>query len=114
MKFGVIIALGLALVSCLACGSARRSEPLVGAPALSLQEQHGQVLFHKFCHQCHPFGEAGLGPALNSNIAPMAAFRLQVRSGLGAMPAFSDEIIPDRDLDQLLAYVDAVREHGDD
>jgi mono/diheme cytochrome c family protein len=114
MKSGVTIAVGLALVICLACGSARRSEPLVGSASLTLKEQHGQVLFHKFCHQCHPFGEAGLGPAINSNPAPMAAFRLQVRSGLGAMPAFSDQIIPDRDLDQLLAYVDALREHGDD
>jgi mono/diheme cytochrome c family protein len=110
----MMIALGVALANCTACGSARRSEPLVGAPSLTLEQQHGQVLFHKFCHQCHPLGEAGLGPAINNNPAPMAAFRLQVRSGLGAMPAFSDKIIPDRDLDQLLAYVDALREHGDD
>jgi mono/diheme cytochrome c family protein len=112
MKHAVVI--GFALAGCIACGSARRSEPLVGAPRLNAEEQHGQVLFHKFCHQCHPFGEGGLGPAINSNPAPMTAFRVQVRGGLGAMPAFSDAIIPDRDLDQLLAYVDALREHGDD
>jgi mono/diheme cytochrome c family protein len=103
----------LVLAASVACGSARRSEPLVGAPSLSANEQHGQVLFHKYCHQCHPLGEAGLGPAINSNPAPLAAFRLQVRSGLGAMPAFPESIIADRDLDQLLAYVDALREHGD-
>jgi mono/diheme cytochrome c family protein len=113
MKLTVLIALALA-ASCFACGSSRRSEPLVGKPALTLEQQHGQVLFHKFCHQCHPFGEAGLGPDINVNPAPMAAFRLQVRSGLGAMPSFPEAIIPDRDLDQLLAYVDALREHGDD
>ncbi len=109
MKHAFVI--GLAILSSVACGSARRSEPLVGAPRLTAEQQRGQVLFHKFCHQCHPYGEGGLGPAINSNPAPMAAFRLQVRDGLGAMPAFSDTIIPDHDLDQLLSYVDALREH---
>jgi len=96
-----------------ACGSEQRKEPRIGALALTPGEQHGQRLFGKFCHQCHPNGEAGLGPAINSNPAPMAAFRLQVRSGLGAMPSFPDTIIPDRDLDLLLAFVDAQREQDD-
>jgi hypothetical protein len=42
----------------------------------------------------------------------MAAFRLQVRGGLGAMPAFPDALISDRDLDQLLAFVDFQRQHA--
>lgn len=71
------------------------------------------VLFHKFCHQYHPHGEAGLGPAINSNPAPMAAFRAQVRAGLGAMPAFPDAVLPSRDLDQLLAFVSAQRKQRD-
>jgi mono/diheme cytochrome c family protein len=96
-----------------ACGSERRQEPMVGALSLTPTEKHGQALFAKYCHQCHPNGEAGLGPAINSNPAPMAAFRLQVRNGLGAMPSFPDEIIPDRDLDELLAFVDAQREQDD-
>jgi mono/diheme cytochrome c family protein len=96
------------------CGSARRSEPLVGSPPLqTAEERRGQALFFEFCHQCHPHGESGLGPAINSNPAPLFAFRQQVRRGLGAMPAFSDEIISDGDLDALLAYADALREHGD-
>lgn len=60
-----------------------------------------------------PHGEAGLGPGFNSNPAPMAAFRLQVRSGLGAMPAFPDALIGERELDQLLAFVDYQREQAD-
>ena len=94
------------------CGNARRSEPLVGAPRLaSAEEQHGQVLFYRFCHQCHPGGEAGLGPAINNKPMPLPLVRAQVRKGLGAMPAFSDRIIPERDLDALLAYFDRLREH---
>jgi mono/diheme cytochrome c family protein len=97
-----------------ACGSPRRSEPLVGAPQLaSVQERHGEVLFFRFCHQCHPGGEAGLGPSIN-NKPPMPLVRLQVRKGLGAMPAFPEAIIPERDLDALLAYFDRLREHPED
>jgi len=96
-----------------ACGSERPKGPMIGALSLTPAEKHGQALFAKFCHQCHPNGEAGLGPAINSNPAPMAAFRLQVRNGLGAMPSFPDAIIPDRDLDELLAFVDAQREQDE-
>jgi mono/diheme cytochrome c family protein len=95
------------------CGSTRRSEPQVATLSLNAEQQHGQILFHKYCDQCHPHGEAGLGPAINVNPAPMAAFRAQVRGGLGAMPAFPDAVIPDHDLDQLLAFVAVQRKDHD-
>ncbi len=109
-------ALALALVAsafATGCGSERRSEPLVGrfAPK-SGAETHGERVFFTFCHQCHPGGEAGLGPAINDKPVPGAAIRLQVREGLGAMPAFEATEIPDRDLDDLIAYLSALREHG--
>ena len=97
------------------CGNPRRSAPLVGAPRLaSAEERHGEVVFFRFCHQCHPGGEAGLGPAINNKPTPMALVRIQVRKGLGAMPAFPEEIIPERDLDAMLAYFDRLQEHPDD
>lgn len=112
MKAAWLLTLAVASSS-LACGSARPAEPLVETASLSLQQRHGQVLFHRFCHQCHPNGEAGLGPPINSNPAPMTAFRAQVRGGLGAMPSFPDSIIAERELDDLLAFVDAQRERSD-
>ena len=102
----------MALATVSACGSGRQSEPLTGALSLSAEQQHGQALFHKFCHQCHPHGEAGLGPAINNKPAPLAMIRLQVRSGLGAMPAFPEKLIADQELDQLLTFVDAQREQS--
>jgi mono/diheme cytochrome c family protein len=107
---GVVWLATLALAA--ACGSARQSEPLTGALSLTAEQQRGQVLFHKFCHQCHPHGEAGLGPAINDKPAPLPVIRLQVRAGLGAMPAFPGALLADRDLDQLLAFVDAQREQS--
>jgi mono/diheme cytochrome c family protein len=64
------------------------------------------------CHQCHPGGEAGLGPAINDKPLPGFLIRLQVRNGLGAMPAFSAQEISPDDLDDLIAHLKALRQHG--
>ena len=97
-----------------ACGSARRSEPEAGRIKLdSPAELRGQQAFHRFCSQCHPGGEGGLGPALNNKPLPGAAIKIQVRNGVGEMPAFADTIIPDPELDAIIDYMQALRAHGD-
>ena len=58
------------------------------------------------CHQCHPGGTAGLGPAINNAPLPGGLVKAQVRNGLGAMPGFSQEQISDEELDALVAYID--------
>ena len=93
--------------------SARRGEPLYGPlnisdPAIA----HGQQVFMRECHQCHPGGEAGLGPAINNKPLPGFLIRFQVRNGLGAMPAFSDDEISSTELDELLEYLKALRSHS--
>lgn len=93
------------------CGATRRSEPLRGPLSLGEQEARGQVVFMEHCHQCHPSGEAGLGPALNDKPFPTFLKRFQVRRGLGAMPSFSEEQISDQELDALMAYLSALRDH---
>jgi mono/diheme cytochrome c family protein len=98
------------VVAVAGCGSARRSEPLVGAfvPA-SASVARGERVFMAKCHQCHPGGEAGLGPAINNKPLPGGLIRLQIREGFGAMPAFAANDIPDGDLDALLEYLKARR-----
>jgi mono/diheme cytochrome c family protein len=91
-----------------ACSSPA-SEPLAGLPALDAEQQHGERVFMRHCHACHPGGEAGLAPGIIDKPLPRALMRLQVRAGLGAMPAFSEEELPARDLDALLDYVAALR-----
>lgn len=113
MRFTSVSTLMIACSLLMACESARRSEPLVGAfvPA-SAEVERGQLLFARHCNQCHTGGEAALGPALNDKPLPASLLRLQVRQGLGAMPAFDATEISDRELDELIAYVQALREHG--
>jgi mono/diheme cytochrome c family protein len=104
--------LPLFLVAAAGCAG-RRSEPLVGPIALTTtKEQNGHKVFLEQCEQCHPGGEAGLGPGLNAKPAPEVAIKLQVRKGLGDMPAFNDQKISDADLDDIVAYMMALRRGG--
>jgi mono/diheme cytochrome c family protein len=62
-------------------------------------------VFAEHCQQCHPNGAAGLGPSLNDKPIPGFLIKLQVRSGLGEMPAFGPDRIGDLDLDALTDFV---------
>jgi len=111
---------GTAIVSFIISGlllttacSARRGEPIVGPLAISETPiAHGQQVFMRECHQCHPGGEAGLAPAINNKPLPGFLIKLQVRNGLGAMPAFSQNEISPEDLDHLVDYLKALRNHS--
>jgi mono/diheme cytochrome c family protein len=96
------------------CGSARRGEPLVGPreitdPVLLL----GQQVFDTYCHQCHPGGTSGVGPAINNKPLPGWLIKFQVRNGLGVMPSFSSEQIPPAELDAVVRYLKELRRQGD-
>lgn len=98
-------------VGVVACGAARRSEPLLGPlPLTDPAEERGRVVFMQHCHQCHPGGEAGLGPSLNDKALPEFLKKFQVRRGIGSMPSFSERRISDDELDDLMAYLDALRD----
>ena len=103
------IALIAICIASAACGSARRREPLRVMPALDSEAARGQIVFMNHCHQCHPGGEAGLGPAINDKPFPEFLKKFQVRHGLGAMPSFSENKIPDQDLEALMEYLSALR-----
>jgi mono/diheme cytochrome c family protein len=77
---------------------------------LAEESWRGEVVFMQHCHSCHPGGEAGLGPALNNKPLPGFLIRLQVRQGIGAMPRFSEDVISGTELDDLVAYMMALRD----
>ena len=105
----VLLAIGSVVLSC----SARRGEPMKGPlPITSVAVGDGQKVFMRECHQCHPGGEAGLGPAINNKPLPGFMIRLQVRNGLGAMPAFSQNEISTKEMDDLLEFLKALRRHS--
>ena len=110
-----VVAAGLIAViltggAILGCGSAKRDEPTTAPLNLSLGTiRSGEQTFAEHCYQCHPGGAAGLGPALNNKPLPGWAIKTQVRQGVGPMPGFSKTQIADDELDDLVAYIKALR-----
>ncbi|HYH56249.1 MAG TPA: cytochrome c, partial [Anseongella sp.] len=86
-----------------------RSEPLKGELFIPADENiaKGEKIYMLYCQKCHPAGEAGLGPAINSNPAPRFVKRFQVRHGLGVMPAFKKGEISKSDLRAISRYLQA-------
>jgi mono/diheme cytochrome c family protein len=106
----VLCAIALFAITLSGCSSARRGEPftqrtLAGSPNIT----RGEHVFFEHCHQCHTGGESALAPALNNKPLPGFMIRLQTRRGLGAMPAFPESKISDDELDDLVAYLKALR-----
>jgi mono/diheme cytochrome c family protein len=92
------------------CRSPRRGEaagaPLhVSSPAI----EHGRATFQQHCYRCHPGGEGGLGPSLNEKPLPVFLMKTQVRHGLGSMPGFNKDEISPHEMDDLMAYMLALR-----
>lgn len=109
----IVGALVLAVVLQTGCGTARRGaiydKPIeTDSPQLA----GGEKLFMKHCNQCHPGGAAGVGPAINNKPLPGFLMKFQVRRGLGAMPSFSEKHISGEELNNLIAYLKALRRAG--
>lgn len=105
------MAAAIILATLAGCGPARVGEPVAPPVVLASSEaEAGERVYMTYCHQCHPGGAAGLGPAVNDKPLPRWAIKQQVRRGLGAMPAFGPETIDDRELDQLTTYMVALRQ----
>ena len=100
----------LLILILLAGCSARRSEPVAGPfrPESPMVAQ-GEVAFDQHCSRCHPGGERGLAPAINNKPLPGFLIKLQVRHGVGAMPAFSEKELSPEHLDALVKYLKELR-----
>ena len=101
----VVVVVSFVFESCVA----RKSEPITGETfvASNENEANGERVYMIHCQKCHPAGEAGLGPAINSNPAPAFIKRFQVRHGLGVMPSFKKGEISKEDLHAITAYLKA-------
>src|SRR5688572_21300220 len=108
-----ITLLMLSALSLIACAGPGADQPVLEPIQLATaEEKEGQILFMKFCHSCHPDGEAGLGPSIHAMPAPNFLQRTQVRAGMGEMPAFHDDKISDEQLDAIIAYLNTADDQG--
>jgi mono/diheme cytochrome c family protein len=93
------------------CGATRDDLPVETAVSRDdIAVVRGAQEFAQHCYKCHPGGEAGVGPGIIDKPLPKWLMRLQVRAGLGVMPSFPKEAINDQELDELLAYLKALRQ----
>jgi mono/diheme cytochrome c family protein len=109
----LLMAAGLALALAAAHGCGRQARGAPHGPPVrpdTVAEARGEQLFHRHCYPCHPGGEAGLGPAINDKPLPELAIELQIRKGVGAMPAFSDQVLSDDEVDAIAKYVKHLRQ----
>jgi mono/diheme cytochrome c family protein len=73
----------------------------------------GRLLFLGYgCAACHGLASQGgvIGPNLDLEELFLDDFRPVVRSGPGGMPAFTEEILSDDDLDTIYAFLKAIRQ----
>jgi mono/diheme cytochrome c family protein len=110
IRLGLAALMLVLVVTSVACGNAHRAGP--GQPSVDLTSDalaDGRHVFMRNCYSCHPNGQGGLGPALNNKPLPGLAIHTQVRQGIGAMPAFNETEITDRQLANLIDYLQELR-----
>ncbi len=111
-KISIVIFLITAIMMFYSC-AIRKSEPIVGKTFTpkNMQVQHGQQLFMKNCQKCHPGGEGGLGPAIHPVPSPGFAKKIQMRIGVGVMPAFNHQELSKQDLKDITKYLIALKHY---
>ena len=73
-------------------------------------DNHGQVLFGRYCDSCHPAAGAGIGANLRTaqshrQYASDDSIIRLVRAGGFDMPAFPEQMLADEDLAQIASYM---------
>jgi mono/diheme cytochrome c family protein len=114
MKASIVMtSLVLIYVIGIVCCTSRRSEPVKQKEFIANEDAvvNGEKVFMQYCQRCHPGGEGGLGPSINSNPAPQFIKRFQMRHGLGVMPSFKREEISKEDLRAISDYLNAWKEY---
>lgn len=70
-----------------------------------------QLYMSTGCFQCHgTSGEGGgfAGPKVAPTPIPREAFVLQLRKPRARMPVYTDVVMPDKDVDDIYAYLQAI------
>lgn len=112
MKRLVALLILTALLFSLSCKSRKEAPYIIPLANASNDVQEGKLLFNNFCNKCHPDGTAGLGPSIINKPFPDFLIRFQIRNGLGVMPAFKKDYLPDEDVKKIISYINALQEAG--
>jgi mono/diheme cytochrome c family protein len=75
-------------------------------------EDRGQAIFARYCNSCHPGGGRGAGPSLHTLAGTWSDMEIRtvVRQGKTRMPGYTDKVINDEELTDLVAYIRTMQE----
>lgn len=104
LPFLPLVPLVLAVLSAACAG---REPPVLQADSRVALARRGELVFKENCNVCHPGGGKGLGPAIERSIEH-ESLTLQIRKGIGLMPAFPVDKLGDDDVIAVIAYVDGL------
>lgn len=72
----------------------------------------GEQIFIRTCNTCHPGGSAGMGPSLENlakDFPTDAKLKAFLRHGKGIMPPQPKEVLNDKEMDNLIGYLRALK-----
>lgn len=75
----------------------------------------GGLFVSKGCYQCHGLvgqGSLTTGPAIAPPRLPSSAFKAYVRRPSGLMPLYSAKLLPDAELEAIIAYLNTLPRPG--
>jgi hypothetical protein len=110
----IIFILGCSCIYFVSCSSRRIEKDMASAKERSPKEEEGRIVFKNRCQKCHPNGESGVGPPINTIKMPGFLLRERVRSRAfllwtGRMPSFDKHEISDKEMNSLIAYLKYMR-----
>lgn len=73
----------------------------------------GETTFENACGNCHPGGEADLGPKLKGHMEPSAKMKRQIRKGSGRMAPIGADKLPESEMAGLFVYLATIGAVGD-
>ncbi|MFL5765791.1 MAG: c-type cytochrome [Bacteroidia bacterium] len=96
------------------CSARRIEKDMTTSNSDNTQLEKGRIIFKTNCQKCHPNGESGVGPEINTIRIPGILIRARVRSRAfllwtGRMPQFSHKEISRKDMDALVVFVKELR-----
>ncbi len=68
----------------------------------------GEQIFIRSCNTCHPGGQQGFGPSLETmskDFPDDKSLRAFIRRGKGTMPGQPKETLNDKEMDDLITYL---------
>lgn len=101
------------------CSSRRIEKDMSTSQTEDPKIMAGRLVFKSKCQKCHPNGEAGVGPEINTVRVPKFLLKARVRSRAfllwtGRMPQFNKHEISPKELDALVTFIKVMQRNEKD